>query len=39
MFEAFNGAAHTNTAFWPLEASIILYGLSLYSITNNHADK
>ena len=26
MVEALNGAAHANSAFWPLEASIILYG-------------
>jgi pseudouridine-5'-phosphate glycosidase len=26
MVEALKSAAHTNTAFWPLEATIILYG-------------
>ena len=28
MVEALSGAAHTNTDFWPLEASIILYALA-----------
>jgi hypothetical protein len=27
MVKALNGTAHANAAFWPLEASIILYGL------------
>jgi hypothetical protein len=26
MVEEFNGAAHAKIAFWPLEASILLYG-------------